>query len=248
MAISPPAYDATRSPNEPDLYFYERRGCPFCGERRTEVLNRIRYHETAEAIKELPDIEGSLLHCRSCGVAYSSHGCTLAAFAKFYQKSFMDLSFLNESLLQKLRKSYLKGILSEFYRPFSASRFLNALSFNVLQAPAILTRPKGLNILDVGCGFGEFMDIYRGLGNRVTGTEVIPDLVQCVRDQGMECHLGAVEEVPLAPRSFDAVLLRAVFYRTQDPARTLNHVKSLLSPNGQIALIDPSPSLDGVLY
>lgn len=231
-----------------EQYFYERNGCPFCGIKRTTVLCRVFYHETAEANKDLPNLEGQLYHCHECGIAYSSHGCVLDSYPQFYLKSFRNLSFLNESLIQKLRKHYLKGILKNFYKSWSWSRLLNSLSFNILQPPPLLRKPKGLNILDVGCGFGEFLWIYKQLGNKVTGTEIIPELVNYIEKQNMECHLGAVEETPLNHRKFDVIILRAVFYRTQDPARTLRHVKGLLSADGEIALIDPSPSPEGVGY
>ncbi|GEM_PF-6950086 len=231
-----------------ERYFYERSGCPFCGVQRTAVLCRTLYHNTAEANHALPNIEGTLYHCAVCGIAYSSHGCSLTAFSEFYQKSFRDLSFLNQSVMQKLRRYYLQRILKNFHNPWSFSRFLNRVSLNILQVPSVVRQAKGLRILDVGCGFGEFLCAYKALGNQVVGTEVIPELVQYIREQNIECHLGAVEEIPLHDKKFDVIILRAVFYRTQHPVRTLQHVKSLLAPHGEIVLVDPCPTLSGVSY
>lgn len=234
--------------NDMQQYFYERKGCPFCETQSETILCDTFYHDTAEANKDLPNIEGRLYHCPPCGIAYASHGCHLEAFPQFYKKSLSNLSSLNNSLLQRFRKLYLRGILSSFYTPLSLSRFLNAFSLNIFQPPPVLRRPKDLNILDVGCGFGEFLSLYKRLGNSVVGTEVMPELVRYIRESGMECFEGSVENMPARQNKFDVIILRAVFYRTEDPRRTLEYLKGLLAPDGEIALVDPYPHLEGLDY
>ena len=228
--------------------FFVRTGCPFCGEASGHVLASVRYHDTAEANRDLPAFEGRLELCPSCGVAYSSHGCRVEAFASFYQKTLDDLDYLDRSLLQRLRRAALMRILRDYHRPRSLSRLLDALSLHVLHIPPLGRRPRGLRLLDVGSGLGEFLEIYRDLGNDVVGTEVIPELAARLRQRGLDCHVGEVEALSLPPGRFDAVVLRAVFYRTRDPAGTLRLLKALLAPGGEIVLVDPCPLEEGVPY
>jgi SAM-dependent methyltransferase len=175
------------------------------------MLATVRYHETAEANRSLPDIEGALFHCASCGVAYPSHVYDPRAFPLLYAKSLADLSYLDRSLLQKLRKAFLKEILRNRHTDFSLSGLLDAISLHVLQVPQLTRRPRNLRILDVGCGFGEFLEIFQALGNSVVGTEIVPDLVAQLRRRGFDIRDGEVESLGLQQGAFDVIVMRAVF-------------------------------------
>jgi SAM-dependent methyltransferase len=107
---------------------------------------------------------------------------------------------------------------------------------------------KGDRVLDVGCGFGEFLKIYAALGNQVTGTEIVPEFVNRLRKAGFDCRSGEVHTLDFDGLRFDAIILRAVFYRTLDAAATMRKVKSLLTPGGEIVLVDPCPGGDGAEY
>lgn len=233
---------------ESSRFFFERTGCPFCGTQSSTVLSHIRYHETAEANKMLPDISGMLYACEPCGVAYSSHGCHLHAFPDFYSKALGDLTYFDESFLQLMRRRYLKEILRNRHKPSSLSRFLDAASLYVFQVPLVMREMRKQKILDVGCGFGEFMEAYRDMGNAVTGTEVIPALVQRLTQKRLDCELGEIEELSLEKHAFDVIIARAVFYRTRHPAATLNLFKELLAEGGELAFVDPYPTREGVEY
>lgn len=99
-----------------------------------------------------------------------SHVYSAEAFPELYQKAYNDLIFLDKSFLQILRKRYLTCILRAYHQPFSLSRFLERVFLHVFHIPRVHRKPQGLRMLDVGCGFGEFMSIYAKLGSEVTGT------------------------------------------------------------------------------
>ncbi len=229
-------------------FFIERAGCPFCHEPSNHVLAGVHYHDTAEANRELPNIFGELYHCLECGVAYPSHLYNIDAFPKLYQKTFRDLKYFDDSFVQVLRKKYIKEILRNYHKNFSLSRFLDAISLHVFQVPNVSRKPNNLKILDVGCGFGEFLSIYEKLGNNVVGTEIFPDLASKLTDYGYNCHCGELENINFNGLKFDVIILRAVFYRTRDPHTTLSTLKSLLTSNGEIVMVDPCPGKDGAEY
>jgi len=229
-------------------YFERRTGCPFCSAPNGEALATVRYHETAEANRSLPDIEGALYHCAACGIAFPSHVYALRAFPLLYAKSLADLTYLDGSLLQSLRKSFLKEILRNRNLKFSLSSALDAVSLHVLQVPLLTRRPRNLRILDVGCGFGEFLEILQALGNSVVGTEIVPGLVAQLQRRGFDIRDGEVEALDLPQRAFDVVIMRAVLYRTRHPVTTLAVMKQALAGGGELTLVDPCPQRDGVEY
>jgi len=211
--------------------FVPTAGCPYC-RAAGEPISSVRYHDTAEANRSLPDISGTLYSCEDCGIAYSSHSYSIDALPLLYSKSFTDLAYFDRSTLQRLRKRFIKAVLS-------GHRVLDGLSMSVLQIP-LVPRSSGLKILDVGCGFGEFMEIFRSLGNSVIGTELMPELVELGQQRGNDVRFGELEDLAFEEK-FDLILFRAVLYRTRDPRRTLETAKSLLSTGGEISLLDPAP-------
>lgn len=242
-ARDPPLADSPAVPS-----FVARDGCPFCGRAGRTVLDEVRYHETAEANPALPDVRGRLYDCPTCGIAHPSHVYSVASFRRFYDKAFTDLDYLDHSRLQAIRMAWMRRILAGPVGALSLASMLDRLSLRALQVPRMQRRPAGLRILDVGCGFGEFMRLWRDLGGEVVGTEVIPAFVQRMRAAGLTCLLGELEDLDFAGRRFDVVNLRAVFYRTRRPARTLEVAAGLLADGGEILLLDPCPGPEGVSY
>ena len=148
--------------------------------------------------------------------------------------------YFNNSFLQNIRLLALtRLILSQLSGPLSSA----------LQIPPhTLTDFKGKQVLDVGCGFGEFSRAYCELGASVTATEVIPQLVEIVNKQGVKCHLGELDELNLNKGTFDVILFRAVLYRTPNPAKTFEVARDLLTSDGELSMIDPCVDLAGAEY
>ena len=135
-------------------------------------------------------------------------------------------------------------------KPFGFSRALEKLSLGVLQAPLTATAPRGLRVLDIGCGFGEFLSIFDSLGSRVIGTEIVPTLVELNRSRGFDVRQGELETLDFGTQQFDLILLRAVFYRLRDPKKALTIMaRSLLADGGHISLVDACPrDAEGASY
>lgn len=228
--------------------FVERTGCPFCHAKSEKRLCEVEYRDTAEANRSVPSVHGTLFECPECGVAFPSHAYRPSAFPLLYAKTFRDLDGFDRSVFQRLRMAGLMRIAVAHHRRVSVSRLLDALTCRVLQVPALGRPPRGLRILDVGCGFGEFVKIYSALGNDVVGTEIVPEFVDRLRQAGFDCRLGELQHLDLGSQQFDVVIMRAVFYRTLDPAATFEKVKAHLAPGGEIVLIDACPERDGAAY
>lgn len=221
------------------MFFQPSPACPFCccaGASRFPLS----YSETAEANTSVPDANGEILECDTCGVYYPSLTYDQKHFTDLYAKSLGDLMYFDDTLLQRIRRPALAMFIKSQSKNFLSSS---------LQIPAHTTgEMRGKTVLDVGSGFGEFSQAYKQLGAKVTATEVIQKLVDLNIHKGIDCRLGGLEDIALPPESFDAILFRAVMYRTPDPSLTLRRATELLGPGGEISVIDPCVDLEGARY
>src|SRR6266581_2234181 len=104
--------------------------------------------------------------------------------------------------------------------------------------------PRGGELLDIGCGTGNFLAAARDAGYRVTGTELDRNAARFAKERlGLERVLpltiaGFVEQ--FASEKFDEVTFFEVLEHQTEPAEFLRSVKSCLKPRGTIALSVPN--------
>lgn len=108
-----------------------------------------------------------------------------------------------------------------------------------------LTGLAGGRVLDVGCGSGQRMAALSRMGFRVEGSDTSRADVEYARERfGLPAHHGVLEALPFAPESFDAVTLYNVLEHLPDPAGTLQAVRRILRPGGQVCVM--VPVMDGL--
>ena len=88
-----------------------------------------------------------------------------------------------------------------------------------------LTQPRGgERLLDVGCGTGDHLWLFRRKGCDVTGLDAsAPMLEQARRKLGAKAdfYLGAAEDLPFSDNEFDIVTLITALEFTADPEQAL---------------------------
>jgi SAM-dependent methyltransferase len=235
-------------PSVSERPFIERRACPFCDRGSAEVLCELPYHKTVGAHLEFPNIQGTLFNCSTCGIAYPSHVYSMEHFTALYQRHLTRLGRFHRSAAHRVRVFLLREILRNRARRFSLSALLDAATLHALLVPLFRRDPGPLAVLDVGAGFGDFAEAFRGLGDRVATTEVVPYLVEYLQGLGFDSQLGELDKMAFEDGKFDLIFMRGTLYRTRDPAATIEKAKSLLSPNGVIASLDTCPGPDGAEY
>lgn len=88
----------------------------------------------------------------------------------------------------------------------------------------LMPRP-GERLLDVGCGTGNHLAFFRGLGCQVTGIDPSPARLEAVRHQlgeSIDLRLGGAEDLPFSDNEFDIVTLITWREGIGDPARALS--------------------------
>ena len=90
-------------------------------------------------------------------------------------------------------------------------------------------------LLDVGCGYGFFMERMQQLGWLVEGIEVSPvGRRHALQLCGFEVYAHPLEELNLDENRYDAVTLFYVIEHVNDPVDILKKVKKILKPGGMV--------------
>jgi 2-polyprenyl-3-methyl-5-hydroxy-6-metoxy-1,4-benzoquinol methylase len=102
--------------------------------------------------------------------------------------------------------------------------------------------PPG-ELLEVGCGSGGRLPLFKALGWRVTGQDVDPVAAgEARRTTGAEVHVGPIEELARTQRRFNAIVVNHVIEHVVDPVALLRVCRSMLRPRGALICVTPNAS------
>jgi len=114
--------------------------------------------------------------------------------------------------------------------------------------PALLRLidPRGLRVLDLGCGGGFNGEMLKKAGAReVVGVERDPGAAAQARkrlDRVVECDLAELDPADLGEQPFDAVLASDVLEHLQDAEGVLTRAVTKVRPGGAVVLSLPNVS------
>jgi SAM-dependent methyltransferase len=104
----------------------------------------------------------------------------------------------------------------------------------------LLPREGPPRLLEVGCGYGYFLDEAFEQGFEVTGLEFNRFAVERLRRKyAFPILAGALEDVELPPAHFDAVVMFDVIEHLRDPFRALDSLCPALRPGGVLVVSTP---------
>lgn len=95
------------------------------------------------------------------------------------------------------------------------------------------------NVLDAGCGFGQWTMALAALNESVVGMDILRSRVAHGHSQcgGKTFLIGSIEDIPFAGEFFDAVFCFSVILFT-DVSKTLKEFWRVLRPGGKLYLND----------
>ncbi len=124
------------------------------------------------------------------------------------------------------------------YTDYSGQEKTLRLTFRKLIARVTNHLEKTNSVLEIGCGFGFFLDEIKDLFTEVVGTEMDPNAVQHARELGIQVNNSSLENFETS-QNWDLVAMIQVIEHIVDPEEAIIKMKRLLSPNGSLLLVTP---------
>ncbi len=104
----------------------------------------------------------------------------------------------------------------------------------------------GRRVLDFGCGEGDLTTLLAGMGAKVTGVDISPDLIRLAKEQ---CRLDRTDKLarfevrdlsqkPFKKDSFDFAMCNAVLHHV-DIKKILPNIIESLCDNGVVIMVEP---------
>jgi len=100
----------------------------------------------------------------------------------------------------------------------------------------------GTNLLEVGCGTGEFLIAAKRAGHHVVGLDLSEEAIAYVRRRhpGLDVRCALLDSGDLAPESFDVIAAFHVLEHVGDPIGLLRQMTRLLRPGGLVYVRVPN--------
>lgn len=98
----------------------------------------------------------------------------------------------------------------------------------------------GKQLLDVGFGSGDFMELAASIGWEVSGVDFDPVAVTNAKKRGFRVFEGGIEVLKEMHGTFDAITMSHLIEHVHDPVATLQIAFDLLKPGGLLFLETPN--------
>jgi len=127
------------------------------------------------------------------------------------------------------------GIYDRLFEPMNKG--LRILGFRMF------IPPRGGSVLDVGCGTGIHLEMYKKFQCNLFGIDTSPSMLEIAQARlgdGAQLRQADAAQMPYDPKSFDLVLSMLVLHEIDDDIRTnvLNEMKRVVKDDGRILVID----------
>jgi len=110
-------------------------------------------------------------------------------------------------------------------------------------------KPKRGRLLDVGCGYGEFMKMARGYGWEVFGIELSYEACEYIRRRyGLPVYSRSLPEVGFPSEYFDVVTMWNVLDHIPDPLGHLREARRVIKADGVLFVRVPNFPFQRVSY
>jgi len=159
--------------------------------------------------------------CRRCGNATPSIRPNRSSLQAYWEKN-------------RVEESTFTVTEEVWSRRMSESRIWGERTHQFV-APWLRTPPG--RFLDIGCGLGGTVSVFAERGWQASGLDPDPNTKVFHERQGIETHIGRLDEVELSP-PYDVICMAHAIYFVEEPREFLGRIRNLLSPDGLFVVIN----------
>lgn len=200
----------------------EHVSCNLCGLDDTRVLFRKRDKLS------ITDDEFQVVECRGCGLLYINPRPTEAEIGKFYPETYswketLEADSFFAKWVRRLEKGYRYHLLRD----------------EVSKVVKFTGRSSG-RVLDVGCGTGDRLDVFRSKGFETYGVETSDSADYAAKHLNLNVFKGDLFSPQFQDRFFDIVTLYNVLEHTHHPVGVCDEIHRILKDDGFLVIQVPN--------
>jgi len=182
----------------------------------------------------ITDDEFQVVECRRCGLVYVNPRPTEAEIGKFYPETYswketLEADSLFTQWVRRLEKAYRYHLLRD----------------EVSKVAKFTGRSSG-RLLDIGCGTGDRLDVFRNKGFETYGIETSDSADYAREHLRLKVSKGDLFSARFPDRFFDLVALYNVLEHTHHPSRVCNEIHRILKDDGFVII--QVPNKDSLQY
>ncbi len=205
---------AVRDHAGPEMEFVH---CDLCGADAPELL-----FEARDTLLRLPYVF-PVVRCRVCGLVYLNPRPTSRAIGRFYQAEYFA-SFTGGRISSSTGRRLFKAAY-------------NRLTGRLAGKVEILSPGR---VLDVGCGDGRYLCLFRERGWETFGVEPSAVAFEQAKSLGLKVFHGGLPEAQLPANVFDLAIMRYTIENMHNPSEVLAEAHRVLKLGGRLFLAAPT--------
>lgn len=201
------------------------KNCPVCN--NTSFNNYLNVEDYTVSKKEF-----TIQQCNSCYFLFTNPRPYVEEIGAYYQSQDY-ISHHDEA----------RDIMSKVYT--------SVRNYTISQKIKLINQlyPKQGNLLDVGCGTGNFLQATKDAGWKISGTEPDPEARKIARKRVGETIHEAITAPELSHARYDIITMWHVLEHVHLLNETIDWLSDHLAPNGKIIIAVPNPqSQDAANY
>jgi 2-polyprenyl-3-methyl-5-hydroxy-6-metoxy-1,4-benzoquinol methylase len=214
-----------------EFALFEDIVCKACGSSSApDEIGRVYDHEYRSV-----DIEFRVVQCGECGLVYLKPRPDARELDRIYPKSYYSYHLGANSPEPGTPPSFVQRLFQQRNQKALSEK----LALSGFKA-GTLTRP--VRVLDVGCGVGVQLDMFKALlpSAELHGVEIGELAVRKTRAKGHTAYHGRFEDIDLPKDYFDIVYSSHVIEHVEDPLGFLAKCHSVSSPEAIIIIETPN--------
>ena len=200
--------------------------CPCCGSKE----RRVHVDDLRDFLTGAAPGSWRMWRCENCNAAYLDPRPSAASMGRAYAGYYTHTEPTGaiRALVDRVKFEIRKATASQ-------SSAFQYRARNVPRAPK-----RGLRVLDVGFGGGDFLRCARWLGYDPVGIDFDPETVKTARAEGFDVRLAGVPNSGLPEASFAHITMSNVLEHLPEPVAAMEEVFRLLQPGGRLWINQPN--------